>query len=265
MSVEEPQFITVGNPDEAADRRIAVRHVAGQGPGAFWLSGFKSDMRGIKAQSVADWAAKTGREVTRFDYSGHGESEGDFNVGSISAWLEEAEAVYRRQVSQPTVLVGSSMGGWLALLLARKLRARPQGVPPVAGILLIAPAVDFTEELMWKRRFNDDIRRQIMETGKYEAPSDYSDEPYVITRDLIEDGRDHLLLSEPLQFECPITILQGGQDVDVPPDHVLKVMDALVADDVIFTLVPDGDHRLSRIADIDLLLKSLDHLAKVKV
>jgi len=264
MSAGQPQFINIGKSPAGRDhsREIAVLHEKGRGPGAFWLSGFKSDMRGIKARALADWAGQHGLENTRFDYSGHGESGGEFETGTVSAWLEEAEAVYRIHVTQPTVLVGSSMGGWIALLLARRLARNPETAPPVAGILLIAPAVDFTEELMWKQRFDDEIRDRIMTAGRFEAPSSYSDDPYVITRELIKDGRQHLLLSQNLSFGCPITILQGARDTDVPFAHVQRLVDALVADDVSFSLVPDGDHRLSREQDIDLLLRLLDDLIK---
>lgn len=255
MGTSEPQFIHVGK--NADTREIAVLHSPGKLPGLMWLSGFKSDMSGSKAKALADFAEERGQDVVRFDYSGHGASGGDFEAACVSDWLAEAEAVFDRFCTGDTVLVGSSMGGWLALLLAlsRKATAR------IKGLVLIAPAVDFTEELMWKQRFTDDIRRAIMETGRWAQPSAYDDGPYVITKKLIEDGRNHLLFGQPLHFGCPVTILQGAEDPDVPADHAQRLVEALPQDDVTFTLVPDGDHRLSRPQDVDLLLRAVAEMS----
>lgn len=250
MNADDLQFIEVGNAGTA--RRIAVRHHDGATPGVFWLSGFKSDMSGTKAEALAGWALERGRAATRFDYSGHGLSGGDFENGSITDWLEEARAVFDRFCSGPTIVVGSSMGGWIALLLALAI-----GDPDrIKGLVLIAPATDFTEELMWKQRFTDEIRDTIMRDGSWRQPSEYSDEPYVITKKLIEDGRSHLILDTPLRLGCPVTILQGARDPDVPWRHAERLVEALPDDDVTFTLLPDGDHRLSRPQDIDLLLRA---------
>lgn len=255
MGTPEPQFISVGK--NARARRIAVLAENGRTPGVMWLSGFKSDMTGTKAAALAEWGEDRGRAVVRFDYSGHGRSGGAFEEACVSDWLEEAEAVFDACCREDTVLVGSSMGGWIALLLA----LRRKSVGRIRGLVLIAPAVDFTEELMWKQRFSDEIRRTILEEGRWAQPSAYDDEPYVITRKLIEDGRNHLLLGKPLHLGCPVTILQGARDPDVPAAHAQRLVEALPRDDVTFTLVPDGDHRLSRDEDIDLLLRAVQAMA----
>jgi pimeloyl-ACP methyl ester carboxylesterase len=255
MGTSEPQFISVGK--DADIRRIAVLKQPGHQPGLMWLSGFKSDMNGTKAEALAVSGAGRGQEVVRFDYSGHGLSDGDFEKACVSDWLEEAAAVFDAFCSGETVLVGSSMGGWIALLLA--LSRKESG--KIKGLVLIAPAVDFTEELMWKQRFTDEIRRTLLEKGRWEQPSDYGDAPYVITRKLIEDGRDHLLFGKPLHPGCPVTILQGAEDPDVPASHAQRLVEALPQDDVTFTLVPDGDHRLSRPQDIELLLRAVEEMS----
>ncbi|MBD8877389.1 alpha/beta hydrolase [Roseibium polysiphoniae] len=255
MSQKDPQFITVGK--SASARQIAVCHSpADDGPGLFWLSGFKSDMNGTKALALADHASKKNLRCTRFDYSGHGLSSGGFEDACVSDWLEEALAVFDRFCTGPTVVVGSSMGGWIAMLLA--IARRETGL--LKGMVLIAPAVDFTEELMWKQRFTDEIREAILRAGRWQQPSAYGDEPYVITEKLIEDGRNHLILDKPLATGCPVTILQGALDPDVPWQHAKRLAEALPDDDVTFSLIPDGDHRLSRPEDIALLLRAVDGL-----
>ncbi|POF32668.1 alpha/beta hydrolase [Roseibium marinum] len=249
MGACEPQFIQVGK--NARERRIAVLETPGKSPALLWLPGFKSDMTGTKAAALVEFGAARGQAVVRFDYSGHGQSGGDFEDACVSHWLEEAEAVLDRFCPGETILVGSSMGGWIALLLALSRRAAGK----IRGLVLIAPAVDFTEELMWTQRFTDEIRRTILSEGRWAQPSAYGDEPYVITRKLIEDGRKHLLFGGPLQIGAPITILQGAEDPDVPASHARRLVEALPLDDVTFSLVPDGDHRLSRPQDIELLLR----------
>ena len=240
----------------AAQRRIAVRLRDGAAPGLVWLGGFKSDMKGTKAEALDEWAEAQGRACIRFDYSGHGESGGDFADGTIGRWLEESVAVFERFARGPQVLIGSSMGGWLALLLARQLKARPAAVGSVAGLVLIAPAVDFTEELMWKK-FSPEVKRQIETEGAWQRPSQYSEAPYPITRGLIEDGRKHLLLGGLIETGCPVRILQGVQDPDVPWQHAVELSSRLARDDVVLTLVKDGDHRLSRPEDIERLLAAV--------
>jgi pimeloyl-ACP methyl ester carboxylesterase len=252
----EAVFLEVGKGQ--ISRRIAVRMRQGTGPGVglVWLGGFKSDMGGTKAVALDQWAGTHGRACLRFDYSGHGESGGRFADGTISRWLEESLAVFEACCEGPQILVGSSMGGWLALLLARELRRAPRPVAAVAGLVLIAPAVDFTEALMWKR-FPEEIKRQIETTGSWERPSQYSDQPYLITKGLIEDGRRHLLLGGLIETGCPVRILQGVQDPDVPWGHAVELVSRLAQDDVVLTLVKDGDHRLSRPEDIERLLAAV--------
>ncbi|MBM6596163.1 alpha/beta hydrolase [Microvirga pudoricolor] len=252
-----PQIISVGHGPDM--RRIAVLARAGKGPPVVWLGGFKSDMRSTKAAILDDWAERTGRAFIRFDYSGHGESEGPFEDGTISRWLEDALAVLVNHVPEPPVLVGSSMGGWIALLAIRELlKSSPDRAP--VGLVLIAPATDFTERLMWDR-FPDDIRQMVLETGAYRRPSAYSDDPYIITRGLIEDGRRHLLFGSPIRTGCPVHILQGMEDPDVPWQHALKLVEHLPGDSVSLTLINDGDHRLSRPEDLEKLIAAVEGIA----
>ena len=246
--------LTVGT--DMAARQIAVRQREGGSPGLFWLGGFKSDMRGTKAEALDRWAQENGRAMTRFDYSGHGESGGNFTDGSIGRWLEESLAVFHTFCRGPQVVIGSSMGGWLALLLIRELAHRRQADASVAQLVLIAPAVDFTEELMWKR-FPPEIKLKIEQTGVWARPSQYSEEPYPITRGLIEEGRKHLLLDGMIETGCPVRILQGVQDPDVPWQHTVELTSRFARDDVVLTLIKDGDHRLSRPEDIERLIAAV--------
>jgi pimeloyl-ACP methyl ester carboxylesterase len=255
MSHDCLKSLTVGTGQ--AERRIAVRQRPGGAPGLLWLGGFQSDMQGTKAQALDAWAELQGRALTRFDYSGHGESGGSFADGTIGRWLEESLAVFDGCCGGPQVVIGSSMGGWLALLLARELARR---TPPTAGrlaaLVLLAPAVDFTQALMWER-FSPEIKRQIEAEGAWQRPSQYGEAPYPITRGLIEDGRRHLLLGGMIETGCPVRILQGVQDPDVPWRHAVDLTARLAQDDVVLTLVKDGDHRLSRPEDIERLLAAV--------
>lgn len=238
-------------------RTVVARALAGTSPGLFWLSGYNSDMKGTKAAALARWAQAEGRAFVRFDYSGHGESGGAFVDGTIGRWLADSLAVFDACCRGPQILVGSSMGGWLALLMVRHLRARGEaGAASVAGLVLIAPAVDFTEELMWKR-FTPAIKRELEETGVWQRPSPYSSEPYLVTRQLIEEGRNHLLLGGMIETGCPVRILQGVEDHDVPWRHAVELVSRLASDDVVLTLVKDGDHRLSRPEDIERLIAAV--------
>jgi pimeloyl-ACP methyl ester carboxylesterase len=258
MSDRGLEFLNVGM---AAERRaIAVRRREGIAPGLLWLGGFRSDMQGTKAEALARWADDQGRAFTRFDYSGHGESGGAFTDGTIGRWLEESLAVFDAFCRGPQILVGSSMGAWIALLVVRELMRRPAAAreprASVCGLVLIAPAVDFTEELMWKR-FPRAVKRELEETGAWSRPSAYSEEPYMITRRLIEEGRSHLLLDGLIEIGCPVRILQGVQDPDVPWQHAVELTSRIARDDVVLTLVKDGDHRLSRPEDIERLIAAV--------
>lgn len=247
-------FIEIGEGPSA--RRIAVRRRTGQGPGLFWLGGFKSDMQGTKAVALDIWAYEHGRASVRFDYSGHGESGGEFADGTIGRWLEESVAVFERFCDGPQIVIGSSMGGWMALLLAREIRKR-SGNASLAGLVLIAPAPDFTEELMWKK-FSPQAKKEIETKGVWLRPSEYGDgSPYPITRNLIEEGRNHLVLGSAINLGCPIRILQGAQDPDVPWQHAFALTHRLPADDVVLTMIQDGDHRLSRPQDIARILAAV--------
>jgi pimeloyl-ACP methyl ester carboxylesterase len=257
MSDVDIQSLAIESPPPK--RTIAVRAREGKsnvsGPGLFWLGGFKSDMKGTKAVALDQWAQAQGRDCLRFDYSGHGESGGEFTDGSIGAWLEESLAVYRQFAKGPQVVIGSSMGGWLALLLARRLRAH-RDAAPIAGMVLIAPAVDFTETLMWDQ-FSDAVKHEIEQNGFWLRPSAYGEDAYPITRALIEDGRKHLLLGGLIETGCPVHILQGVQDPDVPWRHALELVARFARDDVVVTLIKDGDHRLSRPEDIERLIAAV--------
>lgn len=244
----------------ATARGIAVRRRDGAAPGLIWLGGFNSDMKGTKAQALDQWAARRARACTRFDYSGHGESGGAFTDGTIGRWLQDCLAVFTKCCRGPQIVIGSSMGGWLALLLVRELKRRAaagDAVPAsIAALVLIAPAADFTEALMWKK-FPAKVKKQIEQTGAWERPSAYADQPYVITRKLIEDGRKHLLLGGLIETGCPVRILQGVKDADVPWQHAVALSSCLAQDDVVLTLVKDGDHRLSRPEDIDRMIAAV--------
>jgi pimeloyl-ACP methyl ester carboxylesterase len=250
----ETAFIEVGSGSGA--RKIAVCARNGSGPGLFWLSGFNSDMQGTKAVALDAWAAEHGRGCVRFDYSGHGASGGAFIDGTIGRWLEESTAVFDRFCEGPQVAIGSSMGGWMALLLAREIaRRRGSGRATLAGLVLIAPAPDFTEELMWKG-FSPQVRQEIETTGVWLRPSEYG-EPYPITKTLIEEGRNHLLLGSTIEVGCPVRILQGAQDPDVPWQHAFALAHRLPSDDVVLTMIQDGDHRLSRPQDIARIIAAV--------
>ena len=234
-------------------RRRADRARPGRGPALVWFCGLKSDMGGAKAEALDAWAAADGRAFVRFDYSGHGASDGRFEDGTVSRWLEDAMAVLAVHAPGPAIFVGSSMGGWIATLAALALRRDGPARAP-AGLVLVAPALDFTERLMWDRL--DAAARRTLETeGGVDRPSAYGPEPYRITRDLIVDGRRHLLLGGEIDPGCPVHILQGMRDDDVPWSHAIETVDAMPSTSVQLTLVKDGDHRLSRPEDLALLVR----------
>ena len=242
---------TTGNLTRADGETIAWRRVEGRGPTVVWLGGFRSDMTGTKAQALADWALASGRAYLRFDYLGHGASSGDFRAkGTITRWREDALAVLDDLVEGPAVLVGSSMGGWIACLAAMVRPTR------IAAMVLIAPAPDFTEKLM-APGIPPEGHADLARDGVWMRPSEYGD-PYPITRTLLEDGaRWSILGSEPVPIEVPVRILQGGADPDVPWRHALELAETLKGDDVTFTLIKDGDHRLSRPQDIARLIAAV--------
>ena len=248
----EPQYLL-----SDAGRQIAYDqiNVNSDGPGLMWLSGFNSDMQGTKVLALKDHAMLRRKPFIAFDYSGHGQSHGNFVDGTITHWLEDSLAVFDELTKGPQILVGSSMGGWLALLIARERRER------VAGLVLIAPAPDFTENLMWKS-FDRETQTKIMETGVYLRPSNYGD-PYPITKQLIEDGRNWLLMDKKLDFNGPVRLLQGMRDEDVPWNYAFELLRIIDSDDVIATLNKEGDHRLSTDTDIQRLLKTCDEITKI--
>lgn len=252
MSASETRFF---DHDGVA---IAYRHRAGRAPGLVWLGGFRSDMLGTKAETLDRWAHETGHAFIRHDYSGHGESGGAFRDGTISRWLAQSLAVLRQRTAGPHILVGSSMGAWIALRMVQELQKAGEG-GRVAGLLLLAPAPDFTVELM-EPQLTGAQRRDLHEKGFFEEPSQYSPEPNVYTRALFEDGRENRVLVGTLDTHCPVHILQGMQDPDVPHALALKLVEHLPADDVTLSLIRDGDHRLSRPQDLRLMIAALEGL-----
>lgn len=243
---------TSGHLEREPGVKLAWRAVEGRGPTVVWLGGFRSDMTGTKAQALADQAVATGRAFLRFDYSGHGESGGDFTDGTIGSWRADALAMIDRLTAGDLILVGSSMGGWLACLCAL---ARPDRVK---GLVLVAPAADFPQALMVPEMTAGD-RAALDRDGVWMRPSEYGD-PYPIARRFLEESAAWNLLPGPVAIDLPVRILQGGADPDVPWRHALALAEALSARDLVFSLVRDGDHRLSRPQDIDRLLAFVDEL-----
>lgn len=234
--------------------RLAYRQFSGdERPGIIWLGGFRSDMFGTKAEFLSDWAKLNKRPYLRFDYSGHGESDGKFADGCIGEWAADALAIFDAQTQGPQILIGSSMGGWIATLLALR---RPDRI---AAITFIAPAPDFTEKLMWPS-FSDEQREIILSKGRLEQPSEYSDEPEIITKKLIEDGRNNLVMNGPIPIQCPVRILQGMKDDAVPYGHALAFAELLETNDVEISLVKNGDHRLSEPTDLRRLTDTISAL-----
>jgi pimeloyl-ACP methyl ester carboxylesterase len=248
--MKEPAFL-----DTPQGRRIACHRTPGQGPGVVFLGGFRSDMEGTKALHLEAWAQARGRAFLRLDYSGHGQSSGDFEDGCIGDWAEDAQAAIAALTEGPQVLVGSSMGGWMALLAARAMPER------LAGLVGIAAAPDFTEDGMWTQ-FTEAERQALERYGRLEQPSEYSDEPYVITRRLIEDGRRHLVLRSPLHLPGPVRLLQGTADADVPLSVALRLLDHATGDDIRLTLVKGADHRFSEPDCLALIVSTLEEVLR---
>lgn len=249
MTEERSDSIEVGG------NRIAVRYRPGREPGIVWLGGFRSDMIGTKAERLDQWAAETGHAYTRHDYSGHGTSGGAFRDGTISRWLAESLAVFRRYTQGPQVLVGSSMGAWIALRMSAELQKTGEG-GRIGGLVLLAPAPDFTTELM-EPQLTAAHRQALSEHGFFEESSEYSPEPNIYTRALFEDGAANRVMTGPIDTHCHVHILQGLADPDVPHTHALKLVSLLPADDVTVSLIPGGDHRLSRPQDLDLMVRAV--------
>lgn len=248
--MDAARFLEIG-----ADRRIAHHTIAARGagarlPGVVFLGGFRSDMTGTKAVWLEEWARARGRAFLRFDYRGHGQSAGRFADGCIGDWSDDAAEAVSRLTEGPQILVGSSMGGWIALLLTQRMPAR------VAALVGIAAAPDFTETI--RSEMSPADHERLLREGRIERPSDYSPEPYVITRRLIEDGRRHCLLDRPLRLAVPVRLLQGTADTDVPPAVALRLFDRLDCPDARLTLVKGADHRFSGERELQLIGGTLD-------
>lgn len=248
MSVEH---IEVGEGANA--RAIAVRHREGKSPGLVWLGGYRSDMIGTKAEALDAWAGQHGVACLRHDYSGHGESGGEFTDGTISRWLEESLAVFEHFSDGPQILVGSSMGAWVALRMAQEL-LKCGRKDRLHAMLLLAPAPDFTHELMLPV-LTDTMKAELETKGYMEEPSEYSDEPNIFTRALFEDGEKNRVMTGMIETGCPVHIIQGMQDPDVPWQHAMKLCEFLPGENVTMTLIKDGDHRLSRGEDIAMIIR----------
>lgn len=253
--------IIVGNDENA--RKIALKHrAAKQGEensgGFVWLGGYRSDMDGSKAIALDEHAGKLGLACTRHDYSGHGVSDGAFIDGTISRWLEESLAVFRSYTKGPQILVGSSMGGWIALRMVQEL-TKSDELDRVKALLLLAPAPDFTKEL-YQPKLTKEQKSDLQAQGYFEVPTPYGPDPNIFTKNLFDDGEQNLVLSSKLELGVPVHIIQGMDDPDVPWQHAMRLVENLPSEDVVITLVKDGDHRLSRDQDIEKILTSVDGL-----
>ncbi|PCJ82982.1 MAG: alpha/beta hydrolase [Hyphomicrobiales bacterium] len=274
--------LDIVEPPEADRPETEIADTMEEAPsvtGLVWLGGFKSDMTGSKAAALDAYADIRGLSLLRFDYSGHGASKGEFLDGTISRWLEEAAAIveHTSQFGDRLILAGSSMGGWIALLLNEVMKAKDDTAstyiditgdiagldiasltrPSVAGLVLVAPATDMTQDLMWAG-MNEAERTQMQAKGQFARPNEYSDEPYIITKKLIDDGKKHLFGNTIIHTQCPVYILQGSKDNSVPPAHALKLASQLPLDDVVVSITPDGDHSLSRPQDLNRLIQTID-------
>ncbi len=237
----DPQYLQTPQ-----SRRLAYFHTPGKSPGVIFLGGFRSDMTGDKAVALEYWCQQNGHAFLRFDYSGHGRSSGRFEDGSIGDWLEDAQAAFDNLTSGEQIPVGSSLGAWIALLLARSRSSR------IKALVTVACAADFTQRLLWES-MDAEKRQTLKSEGMVLVPSDYDDQPYPITRHLIEEGRNHLLLDGPIRLDCPISLLHGLSDHDVPWQISLNVTEQLTSNDAELTLVKTGDHRMSSPADLQRL------------
>jgi pimeloyl-ACP methyl ester carboxylesterase len=243
----EPQFL-----ETPQGRRIAYHRFSGREPGVVFLGGLRSDMTGTKAVHLEEWARRSGRAFLRFDYSGHGASSGDFTEGCIGDWAEDAEAAITTLTEGPVVLVGSSLGGWISLLMAKRLPGK------LAGLVTIAAAPDFTEDGMWSD-WSEEQRETLMEEGRLALPSDYG-EDMIVTRRLIEDGRKQLVLRDPLEVAVPVRMLQGTADADVPMAVAMRLLEHLEGPDIRLELVKGADHRFSDPACLDTITRALEEV-----
>jgi pimeloyl-ACP methyl ester carboxylesterase len=255
-NMDAPNYLELTKNHRLAYHRIAARGTGASAPGIVFLGGFRSDMTGTKAMWLEDWARARGRAFLRFDYRGHGASSGEFLEGAIGDWAEDAAEALSRLTEGPQILVGSSMGGWIALLLARRVPER------VAGLVGVAAAPDFTEDGIWAQMTGAQ-RRLLQEAGRIDVPSDYSDEPYVITWRLIEEGRGQLVLRAPLSLPFPVRLLQGTADTDVPPSVALRLLDHMECPDARLSLVKGADHRFSGPRELALIGKALQGVTQV--
>lgn len=239
---------------EGPNGRLAYLRQEGEGPGVVWLGGYASDMRGTKAETLAAWCARENRAYLRFDYSGHGESDGDFEDGTIGRWTEDAKAAIAALTSGPQILVGSSMGAWIGGLLARDAGL------PLAGLLFLAPAPDFTEDLT-RKGWTKEERERLDRDGRIAFASEYDDSEMVYTKRLFEDGAAHTLLHTPLRLSCPVRIIQGTADTSVPWTHAVRYAEHIEGPDTACTVVPGADHRLSAPKDLDRMVRTLSVLS----
>jgi pimeloyl-ACP methyl ester carboxylesterase len=253
--MDAPAYLELNGDRRLAYHKITARGEGASAPGVVFLGGFVSDMQGTKALWLEDWARARGRAYLRFDYRGHGQSSGAFLDGAIGDWADDAAEAVARLTEGPQILVGSSMGGWIALLVARRMPER------IAGLIGIAAAPDFTEDSIWAG-LGQAERRALIEQGRVELPSDYSDEPYVITRRLVEDGRENLVLRTPLRLPFPVRLLQGTADTDVPMSVALRLLEHIDCDDARLTLVKDAEHRFSNERELTLIGKTLHGISR---
>ncbi len=236
------------------NRKLAYKYLEGKGPTVVFLAGLMSDMEGSKALALDSLCRDRGQAYLRFDYSGHGKSSGDFTDGTIGAWKEDALAVIDQLTTGDLILIGSSMGGWIGLLcaLARKDR--------IKGFVGLAAAPDFTKELCWDQ-YSDEIKETLKRDGVYYEACDYGDDPYAMTMTLLEEGNDHLIMGGLIDIECPVRLIQGMKDPDVPPVTAQRISDRLKSDDVVITFVKNGDHRLSTDSDLKRLCQVVKEIS----
>jgi len=238
-------------------RRLAYNLTAGEGPGVVFLGGFMSDKEGTKAIHLEKWARDSGRAFLRFDYSGHGMSDGDFKDGTIGSWFADAMAIFDEVIEGPVIIVGSSMGGWIGLLLAEAREER------VKGLIGVAAAPDFTMRL-YDEELSDDHRAEIADKGYVEIPNDYGDDPYVFTRSLFDDGKQNLVLDRDHTHDYPMTLFHGLRDATVPKDVPLAIKDRYSGGPLDVVFIDDGDHSLSRLQDLELLFAEITSMSNAQ-